>query len=100
MLAPMPSRFALILLPLLAACADGGGDYPGLLPLEEVLPAPLPAHAAGTTPDAVAAALRGQAASLDARAEATRSTPAADPALDARAKALRARADALRAADG
>ena len=51
MLSPMPSRFALILLPLLAACADGGGDYPRLLPLEEVLPAPLPAHARiGPTP--------------------------------------------------
>ena len=96
----MPLRFALILLSLLAACADKGGDYPRLVPLEDVLHAPLPTHAAGTTPDAVAAVLRGQAAGLDARAEATRSVTAADPALDARAKALRARADALRAADG
>lgn len=83
-------------LAVVAGCSDRIGDYPALLPTDQVVAEPhVPAHAkdAATDPQATSAA-------LSARAEGLRATGAAGPgtdaALAARAEALRARAAALR----
>ena len=79
----------------LAACGDPMGDYPSLMPTDQLLADPaLPAHArdAANDPAATDAALQGRAAGLAGGAAGT-AAGAGD--LARRADALRARADAL-----
>lgn len=78
----------------LSACGDDSGDYPALLPTEQMLAEPaLPAHAADVArQDNLAPALQARAGALSGRAPA----PATDQAaLARRAQALRDRAAAL-----
>ncbi|SMO54850.1 hypothetical protein [Paracoccus laeviglucosivorans] len=80
---------------LLAGCGDRMGDYPALMPTDQLLAEPtLPEHAqdAATDPTATDAALQGRAAGLSGRSGAT---PANSADLKRRADALRARASAL-----
>lgn len=86
---------ALAALLALAGCADRIGDYPALLPTDELLAEPdLPAHAAdAATSDAgVAGGLQGRASGLASRVPAP---AASDEDLTARADALRDRAAEL-----
>ncbi|MTH77499.1 hypothetical protein [Paracoccus aestuariivivens] len=79
----------------LTGCDDRIGDYPALLPTNQILAEPaLPAHAADAAKDPTATtdALRGRAAGLTARAAGP---VAHDPDLADRADALRARANEL-----
>lgn len=80
----------------LAGCSNRIGDYPALLPTDQVLAEPqLPGHArdAARDPQQTRDALSARAAGLSASAGAG---PGSDSALTARAEALRARAAALR----
>ncbi|MBD9525289.1 MULTISPECIES: hypothetical protein [Paracoccus] len=86
--------WALALLAL-AGCDDRIGDYPDLLPTDQILAEPnVPAHAAdaATDPTAATDALKSRAARISGTAPAP---VAADPALSRRADALRARAAEL-----
>ena len=77
----------------LAASGDPAGDYPALMPTDQLLAAPaLPAHAAGAAedPSPASAALDDRAGALAARAGAAQSGN--DAALQRRAEALRRRA--------
>ena len=83
-----------VLVPVLTGCSDRMGDYPKLLPTEQLLADPaLPAHAADA-PEDIDAALEARAAGLARRATAAAPTPATGD-LAARATALRERAQAL-----
>ncbi|WBU61563.1 hypothetical protein [Paracoccus albus] len=91
---------ALILVPLmLAACGDRAGDYPDLLPTDQLLAEPsIPSHAqiAAGSPDQVRSDLESAGAALAvSSAEVTAQDGAIDPALPPRAEALRRRARAL-----
>lgn len=91
-------RLAPALILALAACSTGSttGDYPALLPTEDLLREPaLPPHAAAD-PDAVAAELDADRGRLQ-RAAAEAAAPTA-PGLAARGAALRDRAAAINAA--
>ncbi|MDS9468386.1 hypothetical protein RGQ15_12490 [Paracoccus sp. MBLB3053] len=100
----------------LAGCDDRMGDYPALLPTEQMLAEPtLPGHAAdaSTDPAAVSGELRGRAAALSTSTPETVETGLTGPAgnrksaiaggqgtgpdaeLSSRAAALRARAAEL-----
>lgn len=69
-------------LPLVSACADQGGDYPQLLPMEQLLAEPeLPPD--GADPAAVAEATQSRAEALRARAEALRH-PVIEPEIQRR----------------
>lgn len=88
-------------LPLLG-CGDRSGDYPTLLPTDQVLAEPsIPGHAqiAANSPDQVVADLETAGAALAvSSAEVTANTSVADAALNSRAETLRQRAAALRRA--
>ena len=71
---------------ILAACGRADGDYPRLLPTDQVLAQPvLPAHAApvAESPVAVEATTEAQADALAARAQALQK-PVIEPDLRAR----------------
>ncbi|WP_209021242.1 hypothetical protein [Paracoccus ravus] len=79
----------------LAGCDDRIGDYPELLPTDQILAEPnLPAHAAESArdPSAATAGLTSRASALKAN---TPGQVANDESMSGRADALRARADAL-----
>ena len=91
---------ALILVPLvLQACGDHDGNYPDLLPTDQLLAEPsIPGHAqiAASSPDQVRSDLESAGAALAvSSAEVTAQDSAVDPALQDRAEALRRRARAL-----
>ena len=80
------------------ACTDGSGDYPRLLPTEQILAEPaLPDHAgpATSSADPVRDTVEAQGAATRSRADAI-PDPVDDGALAARAADLRRRAEALR----
>ncbi|HWL59083.1 MAG TPA: hypothetical protein VNQ78_20725 [Paracoccus sp. (in: a-proteobacteria)] len=86
---------ALAALLALAGCDDRMGDYPALLPTDQLLAEPrLPQHAAevAASPDSVAHGLEGRAAGLRSGPPAPTGTGAD---LAARADALRSRAATL-----
>jgi len=86
---------ALAALLALAGCDDRMGDYPALLPTDQLLAEPrLPGHAAevATSPDSVAQGLEGRAAGLASHPSGPVGTGAD---LTARADALRSRAATL-----
>lgn len=77
----------------LAACGGPDGDYPALVPMEELLATPgIPEHAATAMADPAPTQgdLDGQAAALRARAEALRH-PVIDAATAARMRDAQAR---------
>lgn len=79
----------------LAGCDDRIGDYPALLPTDQILAEPaVPGHAADSASDpaAMTAGLQGRRSTLTSQAPGP---VASDAALSGRADALRARAGAL-----
>ncbi|AUH34735.1 hypothetical protein [Paracoccus tegillarcae] len=81
-----------------AACTDDAGNYPRLLPTQQILAEPsLPDHAgpADTSEEAVRQQVEQQGAATRARADAI-PDPVDDASLDRRAADLRRRADELR----
>ncbi|MDO5648024.1 hypothetical protein [Paracoccus sp. (in: a-proteobacteria)] len=80
----------MIIILILAGCADRG-DYPALLPTDQVLAAPVvPVHArpAAADPAPVVAAATSRADAVRARADRLRG-PVIDPATRARMQAAR-----------
>lgn len=86
---------------MLAACGDSSGDYPALMPTEQLLAEPaIPGHAtiAASNPDQVVSDLQSEGAALAvSQAEVTAADVTDDAALTARAEALRKKASALSA---
>ncbi|SDD74788.1 hypothetical protein SAMN05421538_102337 [Paracoccus isoporae] len=84
---------------ILAGCGDRSGDYPALLPSEQILAEPaIPGHAeiAASSPDQVVSDLQNAGAALAvSSAEVTAAQSADAQALTARAEALRRRAAEL-----
>ncbi|MFI0395291.1 hypothetical protein [Paracoccus jiaweipingae] len=76
------------------------GDYPRLLPMEQLLAEPHMATGSADSPDTVRAELAAQRQRVQSSAERTRQATPAPTDLAARARALTARADALRGAGG
>lgn len=87
-----------LLLALVAGCDRSDGDYPRLLPTQQVLAEPVLSENAGpaaVSPDPVRGSVESRAAALRNRAAAI-PDPVDDAALAARAADLRRRAEALR----
>lgn len=81
------------LLALLAACGDRMGDYPSLMPTDQLLAEPtLPSHARDAADDPDLTGLQARTAQMAGRSGGS---PVNDSTLDQRADALRARAGAL-----
>lgn len=88
--------YAVLAAGVLGGCSDRTGDYPKLLPTDQVLAEPrIPSHAAvvAQDPQETQQALSTRAAGLSASGAAG---PGADSTLAARAEALQSRAAALR----
>ena len=79
-----------------AACTDGSGDYPRLLPTQQILAEPtLPDHAGTLDGDVLRDRVQAQGKATRARGDAI-PDPVDGAALAARAADLRRRAEALR----
>ncbi len=91
---PMPHpALALMLLGTLTACGGPRDDYPGLVPMEQLVAEPaIPAHAGAAVADSVATqnSLDSESAARRARADAVRG-PVSDAETAARMRAAQAR---------
>ena len=97
----LPHLSLLVPLLMLGACGDPSGDYPALIPTDQLLAEPsIPGHAAiaASNPDQVVSDLQSEGAALAvSQAEVTAADITDDAGLSARAAALRKKAADLSA---